>query len=53
MREARQAADEIRALAKAHRVFARADFEVTAHACRQVDDDVGFRRTDAVYYFPV
>ncbi|ABA52551.1 hypothetical protein BURPS1710b_A2129 [Burkholderia pseudomallei 1710b] len=53
MHEPRQPADEVRALAEAHRVLARADLEIAAHAGRQIDDDVDVGRADPVDHLAV
>ena len=51
--QAGQRPDQVGMGAKLHRVFAGADVQVTAHAGREVDDDVDVGLTDALHQFAV
>ncbi|MCY1400346.1 hypothetical protein D9M71_154250 [compost metagenome] len=53
MGQAGQRADQIGVRAEFHRVLARADFQVAAHAGGEVDDDVHVRLADALHHFAV
>lgn len=53
MHQPRQRADQVGAGAKPHRILARADFQVTAHAGCQVHDDVDTGVTNTLHHLPV